>query len=293
MKCNLCPRKCNVDVSTFTGYCGKQGQKVKIAKVMRHKWEEPVISYKNGSGAIFFSNCSLRCCYCQNYQISHLGCGKDCSVEELASFIKTLEENNVENINFVTPTHYTDKILQALDLYSPKVPVVWNTSGYETEENIQKLKNKVDIFLFDFKYCSESKAQEYSKAKNYFEVCLKALKKAREIVPFDVVENGKMKKGIIVRHLVLPEMFEDSIKIFEAIKREVGTDIYISLMSQYLPFYKAKEIESLNKKVKPLEYKKVLNCIKSLGFEKGFIQDYSSSSCEYTPDFSLEKFFEI
>lgn len=293
MKCNLCPRKCNTDVLVNTGYCGKSGENIKIAKVMRHMWEEPVISYKNGSGAIFFSNCSLRCCYCQNYQISHLGCGKECSVQDLANFIKKLDESNVENINFVTPTHYTDKILQALKLYTPKVPVVWNTSGYETEENIQKLKSYVDIFLFDFKYCSEQKSQEYSKAKDYFEVCLKALKKAREIVPKDQVENGKMKKGIIVRHLVLPEMWQDSIKIFESIKREVGTDIYISLMSQYVPFYKAKEMECLNKKVKPLEYKKVLNSINELGFEKGFIQDYSSSSCEYTPDFNLDKFFEI
>lgn len=293
MKCNICPRKCNIDISKQVGFCGKSGDKIKIAKVMRHFWEEPIISCKKGSGAIFFSNCSLKCCYCQNYQISHLGCGKDCSQDELVEIIKKLDRLEVENINFVTPTHYTDNILNALKQYKPNVPVVWNTSGYETEENILKLKDYVDIFLFDFKYFNSDKSLEYSKAKDYFEVCLKALKKAREIVPNDIIENGKMLKGIIIRHLVLPEMSEDSVNIFNQIKKTIGNDVFVSLMSQYVPFYKAKDIKALNKKVKPLEYKKVLACLKRLGFTKGFIQDYSSSTSDYTPDFSQEKFYEL
>lgn len=293
MVCNVCPRKCNADLSYQTGFCGKTGSKIKISKVMRHRWEEPIISGENGSGAIFFAYCSLKCCFCQNYQLSHFGSGRECSESDLASFIKMLDFAKVENINFVTPTHYTDNILNALKIYLPSVPIVWNTSGYETVENIEKLKGIVDIFLFDFKYFSCEKSHEYSKAKDYFEVCLKALKKAREIVPFDQVEDGKMKKGIIIRHLVLPSGYEDSIKIFEAIKQEIGTDVYISLMSQYVPFYKAKEHNVLCKTVKPLEYKKVLNKLDNLGFKKGFIQDFSSCTCDYTPDFSDEKFFEI
>ncbi len=293
MKCNICPRKCNVDVLKNFGYCGKSGNKVKIAKVMRHFWEEPLISYKKGSGAIFFSNCSLKCCYCQNYQISHLGCGKECSLQELVEIIKKLDDSGVENINFVTPTHYTDIIINALKIYKPKVPVVWNTSGYETEENIELLKDFVDIFLFDFKYYDSNFSNQFSKAKDYFQVCLKALIKVRQIIPEDIVINGKMHKGIIIRHLVLPEMSKDSIQIFNHIKNNLGCDLYISLMSQYLPFYKAKEIKQLNKKITPLEYKKVVAHLKNLGFVKGYLQDYSSSTSDYTPDFSIEKFYEI
>ncbi len=292
MICNICPRKCNVDLDKAIGFCGKKGNKIKVAKVMRHKWEEPIISGEKGSGAIFFAYCSLKCCYCQNYQLSHLGGGRECSENELAGFIEKLDKSNVENINFVTPTHYTNNILNALKIYSPSVPIVWNTSGYELEENIESLKDVVDIFLFDFKYFSTEKSMEYSKAKDYFEVCLKALKKARQIIPQDIVENGKMKKGIIIRHLVLPGNSEDSIKIFEKIKEEIGVNFYISLMSQYVPFYKAKEHPVLKNKIKPLEYKKVVNKITKLGFEKGFIQDFDSSSCEYTPNFE-DNFFEL
>ena len=293
MKCNLCPRKCNVDVLKTAGFCGKKGNKIKIAKIMRHNWEEPIISGEKGSGAIFYAYCSLKCCYCQNYQLSHLGLGKDFTENELANFIKKLDESQVENINFVTPTHYTDNIINTLKIYKPSVPIVWNTSGYETEENIEKLKDFVDIFLFDFKYCCKEKSLKYSKTKDYFEVCLKALKKARQIVPEDIVENGIMKKGIIVRHLVLPNNYLDSIKIFETIKKEIGNNIYISLMSQYVPFYKAKDDKDLCRRVKPIEYKKVQNCLEKLGFKKGFIQDFSSSTCEYTPDFNLDNFWEV
>ena len=147
--------------------------------------------------------------------------------------------------------------------------------------------------MFDFKYCNGEKALEYSKAKDYFEVCLKALKKAREIIPTDKIENGIMKKGIIIRHLVLPEMWQDSCEIFDNINKTIGNDVYISVMSQYVPFYKAKEIKSLNKKVKPIEYNKVVNHISSLGFNKGFIQDFSSSNCKYTPNFDDDNFLEV
>ena len=293
MQCNVCPRKCNIDLNKARGYCGKSKDKIKVAKVMRHFWEEPIISGKKGSGAIFFSFCNLKCCYCQNYQISHEGVGKDFSVTELANLFKEIESKNVENLNLVTPSHYADKILEAFEIYKPQIPIVWNTSGYDLEETIEKLSGKVDIFLFDFKYFDEEKSKLYSSAKNYFDITLKAIKMARKIIPKDIVENGIMKKGIIIRHLVLPKMYKDSEKIFEEILKNFGNDTYISLMSQYVPFYKSCNFEELKNKLSVLEYKKVVSFVKKLGFNKGYIQDFSSATCDYTPNFDIEKFYEF
>ncbi len=293
MICSICPRKCNVDLNNKSGFCGKLGEEVKVAKVMRHNWEEPIISGKKGSGAIFFSFCNLKCVYCQNFKISHLGEGKKISVMELANIFKKLEDSNVENINLVTPTHFTTQIIDALKLYKPKVPIVWNTSGYEDINTLEMLKGYVDIFLFDFKYFSNEKAKLYSNAPNYFNVCFNALKKAREIVPEDKIENGIMKTGIIVRHLVLPNNYNDSINIFDALFNNFGNEMFVSVMSQFTPFYKALEIKELNTKLKPLEYKKVLSHIKKLGFKNGFIQELSSASCNYTPNFTESSFYEL
>jgi len=289
--CQDCPRHCRKSSPQFVGFCGKDENSIRVAKVMRHMWEEPVISGTKGSGAIFFSHCNLKCKFCQNYEISHLGRGKDFDEEGLASLIKKVDVSGVQNINFVTPTHYTSKILEALKIYKPHVPIVWNTSGYECD--MDRLKDVVDIFLFDFKYFDSELSTKYSSAKDYFEVCLRALKEARKIVPEDIIENGVMKRGIIVRHLVLPNCAKDSVRIFEEIKKEVGCNIIISLMSQYVPCYKAKDDNLLNRCVTPLEYKKVLSAVKKLGFERGYVQEASSAKCEYTPDFSQEKFFEL
>lgn len=291
MVCVDCPRKCKVDLNINNGFCGKDGKNIRIAKVMKHYWEEPIISGRNGSGAIFFSFCSLKCFFCQNYKISHLGQGKNFSKEQFIDILKKIEASGVNNINLVTPTHYTTEILNTFSVYKPKLPIVWNTSGYESD--ISRLKNIVDVFLFDFKYFDEGLSLKCSKAKNYFSICMNALKEARKLIPEDIIENGIMKRGIIIRHLVLPGCANDSIKIFEQIKKELGNNFYISLMSQYTPFYKAEEIDGFNRKVKPLEYKKVVNKVFNLGFNKGFIQDYASATKEYTPDFSSKKLFEI
>lgn len=291
MICNDCPRNCGVDLDKNKGFCGKDGKNIKVAKVMRHFWEEPIISGKNGSGAIFLSFCSLKCLFCQNYEISHLGKGRDFSINGVSEILKLVDKSKAENINFVTPTHYTSEIIECLKIYKPKKPIVWNCSGYE--QNLERLKNVVDIFLFDFKYFDDELAFKCSKVKNYFDVCLKALKKAREIVGEDIVENGIMKRGIIIRHLVLPGFYSDSIKIFEKIKNELGTNFYVSVMSQYTPYYKAKNIKELNTKLRPIEYKKVVNKILSLGFNKGFIQELSSANTNFTPQFIEEKFFEL
>lgn len=288
MACFDCPRECK-----SSSFCGKSQDKVRIAKVMRHFFEEPIIcSSEKGCGAIFFSYCSLKCAYCQNYEITHEGKGIDYSPQKLTHIFEDVANSGVTSLDLVTPTHYTSYILTALENANINVPVVWNTSGYERCENIEKLSKYVDIFLFDFKYYDSSLAMKLSKAPNYFDVCMSALKKARELIPHDVVQNGIMKKGIIVRHLVLPGHTDDSIKIFEEIKNKVGTDVYVSLMSQFYPCYKACDV-GLNRTLLPLEYKKVLASLKRLGFNKGFVQEMSSADKCYTPSFDLKKHYEL
>lgn len=287
MLCNICPRNCNADRIQNVGFCGQKA--LKIQKAMVHRFEEPIICEKNGSGAIFFSGCNLKCLFCQNYQLSHQGKGVEISVQDLVEIIKKLESKGVNNINFVTPTHYTDKIIEALKIYKPKIPVVWNTSGYEKPETIERLKGYVDIFLFDLKYYSSSLSKEYSGAEDYFEFAKKSLKKARQIVPKDVIENGIMKKGIIIRHLVLPKASADSCKILDEIYNMLGNNVIISLLNQYTPCYKAKQHEILKNKVKDIEYKRVVCYALKLGFFNAYVQEKSSQTEEYIPNFE-EKF---
>lgn len=285
-KCFLCPRKCGVDRDKQKGFCGSDNNLI-INKYMLHKWEEPIISGTNGSGAIFFSNCSLKCIYCQNYEISSLGNGKNTSVNQLVEIIKQLEKSGAHNINFVSPTHYTDHIIQALDIYKPNIPIVWNTSGYETIETIKKLKNYVDIYLADFKYFDSELSQKYSQCRDYFDFTSKAIKQMKINQPKDIIENGLMKKGVIIRHLILPNHIEDSKKIFDYIKSNYGNDCYISVMGQYVPYYKALQDKDICRKLKPLEYKIVESYVKKLGFTNGFLQDLDSANICYTPKFNI------
>lgn len=290
--CKICPRQCRVDRSTKLGFCG-QSNIVKIAKVMLHQWEEPIISGGKGSGAIFFSGCNLKCIYCQNYQISSYGEGKEVTVEALAELFKQLEQSGAENINLVTPTHFTNQIIKALKIYRPKIPIVWNTSGYESVETIKKLKNYVDIYLTDLKYCSRVLSTEFSCATDYFDVATKAIVEMRKNQPDDIIENGLMKKGVIIRHLVLPTFVQDSINVFNWIYENLGTSTYISVMSQYTPCYKALKHKILKRKLKKKDYDKLLMHIVDLGFENGFVQDLSSSTCEFIPDFSSQGEFDF
>lgn len=287
--CLDCPRKCKSN-----SFCGKVYGKIRIAKVMRHFFEEPIICPKNmGSGAVFFSNCSLKCVYCQNYQLSHLGFGKDFNKNQVSEIFKKVENSNVANLNLVTPTHYTTDLIDILSKLNLSIPVIWNTSGYESQQNIIKLAGVVDIFLFDFKYFSSDLSFKYSKVKDYFQVCLEALKTARKLIPQDIFENNVLKKGIIVRHLVLPNCYLDSIKIFDLIKSEIGCNFIVSIMSQFVPVYKAVDFVELNSKLSKLQYKKVVTHIKNLGFDKGFIQDFDSADCSYTPRFDENSFWEL
>lgn len=283
--CTICPRKCSVDRSKNLGFCG-QSKTVKIAKVMLHMWEEPIISGTKGSGAIFFSGCNLKCIYCQNYQISSLGYGKEVTIETLVDLFKQLENAGAHNINLVTPTHFTLQIIEALKIYKPKISIVWNTSGYESVETIKLLKDYVDIYLTDLKYYNRALSTEYSSCTNYFDVATTAILEMRKNQPKDIIEDGLMKKGLIVRHMVLPTNSADSIAILNWIEENLGKDTFISLMSQYTPYYKAKSHKILKHKLKSREYDKVLKKLVELDFNNGFVQDLDSSTCEFIPDFS-------
>ena len=291
MSCNLCPRKCNIDRKTDTGWC-KTGESLKIAKVMLHKWEEPCICTGQGSGAIFFSGCNLKCVYCQNRDISHEGYGKEYTPTELANEMLRLQDMGACNVNLVTPTHFSDKIRQALDIARPrlKIPVVYNTSGYELDTEIYKMADYVDVFLTDFKYFSPDLAQKYSKAKDYFSVAkdgLEAMLKLQPKCVFDPDEN--MVKGVIVRHLVLPGCRRDSMEILDFLAREFDVSTFkLSLMAQYTPEFCQGDFPELKRKITTFEYQSVVDRAVSLGFD-GYIQDKDASSVQYTPKFKEEE----
>ena len=279
MNCNLCPRKCNADRQTGVGYCGMKNT-VCIALYKLFFYEEPCITASNGSGAIFFSGCSLRCVYCQNYEISSLKNGKEISVQKLAEIFKELEEGGAENINLVNPTHYVSQIEEALKIYKPSIPIVYNSQGYESEETIKKVAKFCDIFLPDFKYFDDLVALKYSGAKDYVEVCQNALKLMRKLKQ-DKFDEDKMISGVLIRHLILPLQTDDSIKILEWIKQNLPST-KVSLMSQYTPYGRANEFNQINRKITKREYDKVVNAYLNLGLD-GYIQDRESASCVYIP----------
>ncbi len=283
-KCFICPRNCKIDRTKTAGFCGVKN-KIKISKVMLHQYEEPIISVGKGSGAIFFAGCNLRCVFCQNYKISHSAKGKTTSVKGLVKIFKKLEKMGAANINLVTPTHYTAQIIEALKLYKPRLPVVWNSSGYETAETIKKLDGLVDIFLVDYKYSNNELALKFSRAKDYVENAQRAILEMKNLQPNDVIENGVMKRGIIVRQLVLPSYTKNSMDCLDFVAKFLGTDTIVSIMSQYEPMYEAKLYPEINRHITPLEYKRVVNHALKLGLKKAYTQDLSSASKIYTPKF--------
>lgn len=290
--CEICPRDCRVNRSKNLGYC-RSSEKVKISMVMLHHFEEPIISGENetdnGSGTIFFSNCSLKCCYCQNSEISAGGLGKEITIQKLAEIFKELEKKGAYNINLVTPTHFASQIIEALKIYKPNIPIVWNTSGYEKPETIKKLAGFVDVFLTDFKYFSPEIAEKYSRAKNYPEMCKTSILEMRKIVPDDKIENGLMKSGLIVRHLVLPNQTKDSLNVIDWVNNNLGNKTYFSLMAQYVPMAKAKDYPEINRKIKPIEYKILIKKLNELNFTNAYLQDYDSANTTYTPNFASGK----
>lgn len=284
--CSICPRNCRVDRKKVSGFCGVK-DKMKICKVMLHQFEEPIISARSGSGAIFFAGCNLRCVFCQNYKISHNSSGKTTSAKGLVKIFKKLEKMGAANINLVTPTHYTLQIIDAIKMYKPSIPVVWNSSGYESAQTIRLLDGLVDIFLVDYKYASNEIAFKYSKASNYVENAQSAIIEMKKLQPADIIENGVMKRGIIVRQLVLPTHTQNSIDCLDFIATHLGTDTIVSIMSQYEPMYDAKLYPEINRHITPLEYKRVVNHALELGLKNAYTQELSSASAIYTPKFNF------
>ena len=280
--CRLCPRNCAVDRSKTRGYCNQVS--LKVAKAYLHKWEEPIISGANGSGTVFFSGCNLKCVFCQNYDVSR-GKGKDITPKELADIFKKLEDLGAHNINLVTPTHFVDDIIKAFELYKPGIPIAYNCGGYESENTLEKLKGIVDVFMPDFKYSDNTLAKKYSNCSNYFEVCTKALLKMRQLCPIDSVENGIMKKGMIIRHLVLPNALDNTKGVIDWLSENMAKDTYISLMGQYVPFGEAYKFQEINRKLKPIEYKIAINYALKQGLDNTFVQSLESATEDYIPNF--------
>lgn len=281
-KCYLCPRSCGIDRSKNKGYCNQSG--LKVARVSLHKWEEPIISGSNGSGTIFFSGCNLKCVYCQNYDVSH-GRGKDITPQILADIFKKIEDSGAHNINLVTPTHFVDDILKAADIYAPKLPIVYNCGGYESLDTLDKMKDFVDIWLPDFKYSDNSLAKKYSNCNDYFEVCTAALIRMRQLCPKDEIADGLMKKGLIIRHLVLPNALQNTKSVLQWIAENLSDDTYVSIMGQYTPFGDAFKFDEINRKLKPLEYKIAVEYAKKFKLFNSFIQSLDSASKEFIPNF--------
>ena len=285
--CTLCPRMCGVDRSVRTGYCGS-GAAVKAARAAKHLWEEPCISGTEGSGTVFFSGCTLGCVFCQNREISRGGVGKTLTAEQLAEVFRRLENQGVHNLNLVTPTHFTPQILQALEIVSPSVPVVMNTGGYERVETLRKWEGKVDVYLPDLKYVSPELSGKYSAAPDYFEVASKALLEMHRQQPKLVWDGDLLKKGLIVRHLVLPGCVQDSLAVLDFLDKNLPKDSFLlSLMSQYTPTAACAEVKEINRRVTTYEYRKVADRAAEQGFS-GFTQDRRSAKEEYTPPFDLE-----
>lgn len=287
-KCEICPHKCGVNRYESVGRC-KSSANVKIALASLHYFEEPCISGEEGSGTIFFSNCNLNCIFCQNYEISQEGYGREITIDELANIMLELQDKNANNINLVTPTSYVYQIIEAIKIARSrglKIPIVYNTNSYERVENIRALNGYVDIYLPDLKYFSNDIAKKYSKIDNYFENATKVIKEMQDQIgeaKFD--ERGIMKKGVIIRHLILPSYPQNSKNILKWIKNNMPEDVYVSVMAQYFPTYKAKEDEKINRKITKKEYENVARYFFSLNIKNGFIQELGDHEEEYVPNF--------
>ena len=290
--CTLCPRECKVDRSKAAGYCGSL-ETIKVARAALHMWEEPCISGEKGSGTVFFSGCPLHCVYCQNRAVAGGGVGKELSVSELSKVFLKLQKEGANNINLVTPTHYIPQIAQALKLAKNNglsIPIVYNTSGYEKVESLRKLRGLVDIYLPDCKYFSPEIGAKYSNAPDYYEVAMAAIKEMYEQVGEPCFnEDGIMTKGVIVRHLLLPGLLEDSKKIIKALYEEYGDGVFLSIMNQYTPMSGIEtKYPELGMKVTDEEYEALVDYAIEIGVENGFIQEGETATESFIPDFYEE-----
>ena len=295
-KCELCPRDCKVNrLNGQLGFC-KASDKVKVALVSTHYFEEPCISgelceKQKGSGTIFFSNCNLRCMFCQNYEISHEGKGVEITTDRLAEIMIEQQERGVNNINLVTPTIYVYQIIEAIKKAKAMglhIPIVYNTCAYETVETIKMLDGLVDIYLPDLKYYADNIAIKYSTAPYYFENATAVIKEMQRQVGENVFdENGIMQKGMIIRHLILPNHIQNTKHVLKWIKENLPEGTYVSVMAQYFPTYKAKEDESISRKINQKEYDEIEAYLSELDLENGYIQELGKHEEEYVPNFDL------
>lgn len=285
-KCTICPHNCGINRKEGqVGRC-KSKDTIKIALYSTHNFEEPCISGKKGSGTVFFSNCNLNCVFCQNYEISQQGKGKEITIQELAEIFIKQQEKEVENINLVTPTSYVPQIIEAIKIAREKglkIPIVYNTNGYEKVETLKMLEGYIDIYLPDLKYSDNLLAKRLSKVDNYFEIATNAIKEMYRQVGNTVFnEQGIMQKGMIIRHLVLPNHILNSRRVLKWINDNMN-EVYVSVMAQYFPTYKAKEIEDINRKLTKEEYEEIENYLYRLNLENGYIQELGEHEEEYVP----------
>lgn len=289
--CCLCPRKCGINRYEQKGYCGANN-KLKIAHYSLHMWEEPVISGDTGSGTIFFSNCNMKCMYCQNKKISLDGYGKYTSLKRLEEIMMELQEKGANNINLVTPTHYVPQIAKVLKKIKHKtlnIPVVYNTSSYENVGTLMMMNNLVDIYLADLKYYDDELALKYSFCTDYFETATMAIDEMyRQVGGLQVSEDGLLKKGVIVRVLILPGHIEDAKNIINYLYKTFGDSIIISIMNQYTPVNKCK-YDNLNRKVTDEEYNEVIDFAADLGIINAFVQEGDAAEESFIPDFNKNK----
>lgn len=290
--CTLCPRNCKADRNSGkTGFCGVDNT-IYLARAALHMWEEPCISGKKGSGAVFFSGCGLRCCFCQNHDIAIGSRGLPVTVERLSEIFLELKEKGAANINLVTGTHYVPQIVQALDMAGEKgmdLPVVYNSSGYEKLETLKFLEGYVDVYLPDMKYMESELAQKFSHAADYPETAKAAIgEMVRQTGKCEFGEDGYIRKGTIVRHLILPGHTRNSVKVLKYLHETYGDNIYISIMNQYTPVRTFDTCKELNRKVTKREYEKVLDAAVDMGIKNGFIQEGETASESFIPDFDYK-----
>ena len=288
--CTLCPRNCRSNrTAGQTGFCGMSDQ-IQVARASLHMWEEPCISGTNGSGTVFFTGCNLKCVFCQNHTIAVAQKGKEVSVERLAELFLMLQHKGAHNINLVTPSHYIPGIAQSLAFakqHGLTIPIVYNTSGYDSVESLSLLDGLIDIYLPDFKYVSSTLSARYSHAADYFQVATKSLAEMYRQVGDPVFDNDLIKRGIIVRHLVLPGCVEDSKSVIRYLYETYGDHIFISIMNQYTPLPHVASYPELNRKVTEAEYEEVVDFAIDLGVEQGFIQEGDTAEESFIPEFDF------
>ncbi len=292
MGCEICPRKCGVDrplsrKAGTVGFCG-QGTLPVVARAAPHFWEEPCISGSKGSGTVFFSGCPLHCVFCQNDSISRGDCGRELTVPELAQIFVNLAETGVHNLNLVTATHFSPAVAEALKLFKGRLPVVWNSGGYELTETLKMLEGLVDVYLPDLKFMDPETGRRYAAAPDYFEYASAAiLEMYRQVGPPVLDGDGIIRRGLIVRHLVLPGHTTESMRILDWLREQLPPEVMVSLMGQYLPLGRAAEHPEISRRLLPREYRRVTEHMDAIGLHRGYVQELSAADEAYIPPFDL------